>query len=146
MDDFFKPVTDFSGSKGLVFVGDKVLVYRRDINTKLFPKKLDLPGGGRNGQETPFETFAREVYEEFGLTVQRENIVYARQYESSIHEGRKTFFAAAKLPATDNVNIHFGDEGMEYMLLPVQDYLKRTDAWPIFQERAADYLNATESS
>ena len=51
----------------MVILGDKMLVYRRDLNTKKLPGYLDLIGGGREGEESPFDTFKREVKEEVGL-------------------------------------------------------------------------------
>jgi 8-oxo-dGTP diphosphatase len=63
---------DFTGSKGIVFVGDRIVVTRRDGNTDRHPFKLDLLGGGREGEESPFETFKREVKEEVNLVIEKE--------------------------------------------------------------------------
>lgn len=70
MQELFRPDPDTIGSKGLVFIGDALLVYRRDGNTTNHPHELDLPGGApidenKPETETPFETFRREVKEEF---------------------------------------------------------------------------------
>lgn len=32
------------GTKGLVYIGDKLLVYRRDTNTDVYPLCINLPG------------------------------------------------------------------------------------------------------
>ena len=65
----FNNSINFNGAKGLVYIGNEILVYRRDNNTNSEPLKLDLPGGGRDGNESAFETFSREVMEEFGLEI-----------------------------------------------------------------------------
>lgn len=51
-------------SRGIVLKGDKMLAFVKQ-NTRQYK----LPGGGREGAETPKETFAREILEETGYTV-----------------------------------------------------------------------------
>lgn len=139
MDDFFKYDAATAGSKGLVFIGDKVLVYRRDGQTTIHPLEIDLPGGGPEGRETPFETFKREVKEEFGLEIHEEDIKYVRKYPSKLTPGKFGYYPVAKLPEDVEQHIVFGNEGSEYLLLALDDYLARDDAWAVFQDRAADY-------
>ena len=148
MDELFMydPLT--TGTKGLLFIGEKIVIYRRDTKTELFPLLLDLPGGGLEGKEAPFETFKREVKEEFDLDITPEDIVYTRNYPSSLTKGRTARFVVAKLPQKAEQLIHFGDEGIEYFLMTPDEYLNRTDAWVVMQERTADYLRSqhTQSS
>ncbi len=145
MDDFYTYDPQSAGSKGLVFIGDEVLVYRRDEKTEKFPLHLDLPGGGPEAGETPFETFRREVMEEFGLRIVMEDIIYVRRYPSRLEPGKSGYYPVAKLPRAAADKIVFGDEGVEYMLMTLEDYIARDDAWPVFQERAADYKEASTS-
>ena len=140
MEQIFTYDPQSAGSKGLVYIGDKILIYRRDNKTKLFPLYLDLPGGGPEGTETPFETFQREVMEEFGLRVTPEDVVRAHTYQSTLEPTKPAYFIVVQLPASTAKQIHFGDEGLEYMLLSPEDYLSRTDAWPAIQQRARDYI------
>jgi 8-oxo-dGTP diphosphatase len=130
------------GSKGPVYVGEQVIVYRRSKDAPTNPGELDLPGGGPEAQETPFETFKREVYEEFGLEITREHIAYARRYPSVFTPGKFGWFVVAKLPAEAKDSIVFGDEGDEYMLMTDQAFLARTDAWAFLQDRTRDYLKS----
>jgi 8-oxo-dGTP pyrophosphatase MutT (NUDIX family) len=65
VDDFFKRDLKADGAKGLILIGSRMLVYRRDNKTKIYPLHIDLPGGGIEEGETPFEGFKREVKEEF---------------------------------------------------------------------------------
>ncbi len=144
MEDFFKFDPTTIGSKGLVFVGEDVLVYRRDKNTDKFPLHLDLPGGGPENQETPFDNFRREVLEEFNLQIEPSDIVYVRKYPSTLNNGRFSYYPVAKLDASLKDKIKLGNEGLEYLLMPLDEYLARDDAWPIFQERAQDYKTTLE--
>lgn len=142
MDDFYDKDPILLGSKGLVYIGEKVLVYRRDGNTDLFPFHIDLPGGRAELNETPFDTFRREVKEEFGLEVGQNDIAYVRCYQSTFEEDKKSYFPVAKLPKSAESQIIFGDEGTEYMIMSIEEYLARDDAWKLFQERTIDYINS----
>jgi len=137
--DFYKPDPLSVGTKGLVFIGDKILVYRRDAKTPKYPLHLDVPGGAAEPAETPFATFKREVKEEFGLHISKDDIVYAKRYESMLKKGEFAWYAVAKLPATSRTNIALGQEGIEFMLMPLDEFLRRDDVWPAYQKRAADY-------
>ncbi len=145
MDEFFiyDPLT--AGSKGLVFIGDEILVYRRDQNTKLYPLSIDIPGGGPETNETPFDTFQREVKEEFGLDVVRSDIIYVKKYPSTLELNKFAYFPVAKLESHHKDDIKFGNEGTEYMLISLNDFLELKDAWPVFQNRARDYAKTLNS-
>lgn len=146
MHDFFQFDSDAMGSKGLVFVGERLLVYRRDTNTDVYPLCIDLPGGRPENNETPFETFAREVHEEFGLTINKEDIETAHRYASIAKEGKFAWFPVVRLPKEVEKNIVFGDEGVGYMLMSVNDFLDVKDVWPMLQERAKDYLQTLKGA
>ncbi|MDU7015379.1 MAG: NUDIX domain-containing protein, partial [Streptococcus mitis] len=56
-------LTDFQGCKIALICGDKVLTILRDDKDDIpCPNMWELPGGGREGNESPFECAAREVY------------------------------------------------------------------------------------
>ncbi len=139
MDSFFKYDPQTMGAKGVVLIGDKVLCYRRDDKTDLYPLYIDLPGGGPEPGETPFDTFKREVKEEFDLEIKPEHIVYEKTYPSKIQKGKYAHFPVAKLPSSAEKDIKFGPEGLEYLLLSFEEFVSRKDVWPVLQDRAKDY-------
>ena len=50
---------EFSGCKIALLCDDKLLtILRDDISTIPWPNMWELPGGGREGEETPFECVA----------------------------------------------------------------------------------------
>jgi 8-oxo-dGTP pyrophosphatase MutT (NUDIX family) len=53
---------------GAVIVDEegRAFVHRRAYDRALFPGSWDIPGGHVEGEETPLEALAREVYEETG--------------------------------------------------------------------------------
>ena len=68
---------DFSGCKIALLHGDIILtILRDDIPTIPYPNMWDLPGGGREGNETPFECVAREVYEELNIQLSKEEVIW----------------------------------------------------------------------
>lgn len=128
----------FHGAKIALVCGDLLLAYRRDDLPGIpNPGLWDLPGGGREGTETPVETVLREVEEEFGLRLDPGCIGYARRYPSVDHPGHNGWFLAGTLAAAEVAAVRFGDEGQEWAMLPVADFLAREDAVPALRERLA---------
>lgn len=92
--DTFNKNFDFVGSKGVVFVEKKMLAYRGDGNTDLSPHLIDLPGGGREGDESPFDTFRREIQEEFGIGIEKDDV--SASYVHQNRQGGINFFFITK--------------------------------------------------
>jgi 8-oxo-dGTP diphosphatase len=139
-EKIFDSTRNFHGAKGLVFIGEKILVYRRDGRTTNLPFYIDLPGGGREDNESPFETFKRETKEEFGVTLEAGDIVYSKQYMSIIDPTMEAYFMVAK-PSTITVeDVVPSFEVPEPMMIHIADYLALTDAIPRHVERAKEYL------
>lgn len=133
---------DFHGAKVAVFVGDDILVYRRDDKPDIpFPNMLDLPGGGRENGETGAQCVARETQEEFGINIATEKFEYVEAYPNWRNEGLAALFYVCRLPSAVIDDIVFGDEGQNWQVMSVKDYLKRSDAVPHLQERLSNYVN-----
>jgi len=136
--DTYNKDIEFVGSKGIAFIEHKMLVYRRDGNTDHCPHMIDLPGGGREGKESPFETFKRECNEEFGINVTEDDVAKSFIYPS--HKGGISFFFITKdLPYTSR-DIILGDEGEEWMLMTIDEFIKRPDGIKRQQERIKRYI------
>lgn len=111
----------FIGAKLALFLGDDLLVIRRDNRPDIpFPDCWDLPGGGREGQETPVECALRETHEEVGLCLEQTDLVWWAQ--SARDDGPAWFFAAHK-PASSAARIRFGEEGQGWDLMRPESYL-----------------------
>jgi len=136
----FEKDRDCAGAKGIVFIGQKMLVYRRDTNTNRFPLYIDLPGGGKESDESPFETYKREVKEEFGINIRENEVVYAKQYMSSLEPTKELYYIVIKTVGTREEDIVFGDEGIEYYLFTPEEYLRRKDIIPRHKDRVQECL------
>jgi 8-oxo-dGTP diphosphatase len=131
---------DFNGAKGLVFLGDKLLTYRRDYKTNHKPGCIDLPGGGREGDESPFDTFKREIKEEFGIDIEKDDIKFSCTVQSVIEPDKKSYFIVAKLPEGKASDVVFGNEGLEWLLMTPEEFISRSDGIERQKKRVANYL------
>ncbi len=139
--DTFNKQANFQGAKGLVFIGEKIIVYRRDDKTPNFPLRIDLPGGGTEEGESPFETFQREVKEEFGLDIKASDIRFSTKRPSLIDDDKESYFMVAIPHSIQETDIVFGDEGLAFSLMDPKDFIGLADGIPLQQEWVAEYLD-----
>ncbi len=132
---------DFTGCKiALICEGQILTILRDDKETIPYPNMWDLPGGGREGNETPFECVAREVYEELNIQLSKDDIIWSRLYPSMLDENKKSVFLVGKLTQEQFESIIFGDEGQSYKLVSIEEFLTSDRVVPQLQGRLRDYL------
>ncbi|MEE2861077.1 MAG: NUDIX hydrolase [Paracoccus sp. (in: a-proteobacteria)] len=125
-------MTTFHGAKLLLTRGDMMLVYLRDDRPDLpFPAHWDLPGGGREGHESPIDCARRELAEEFGLDLPASRLS-GRTFPSQAAPSMVSWLFRGTLSNHDIEAIRFGDEGQEWRMMPVGDYLRHPRAIPHF--------------
>jgi len=118
-----KPL-DFAGAKVLLLCDGYILTYLRDAKPDLpWAAKWDLPGGGREGAESPEACVLRELHEEFGLRLPRDRLLWARAFPAILDPSRLGWFFAGSLAPAEVSAISFGDEGQNWRLLPVAEWL-----------------------
>ncbi|WP_310476194.1 NUDIX hydrolase [Sandarakinorhabdus sp.] len=128
--------TDFAGAKLAALVDDQILTYRRDNKPGIpWPGLIDLPGGGREGDESPAMCVLRELHEEFGLLLPESRLWWARPFPSLHPVGGTGWFLAARLHMAEVDSIRFGDEGHSPQLLGLGDFLAAADAIGPLQDR-----------
>ena len=138
-------ISDFTGCKIALLCGDSVLTILRDDKPSIpWPNMWELPGGGREGDESPFECAAREVYEELGIHLNEDCLLRSKVYPSMLFEGRQSVFMVGQLSQEQFDSITFGDEGQAYKLMPVEEFLNSKQAVPQLQGRLRDYLKESE--
>lgn len=124
----------FDGAKVAIIRGNDVLTILRDDRPDIpWPNCWDFPGGGREGDETPFETAARELREEVGLILPEHRIFYHNQQVTD--DGRTVHFFAALWGDLTDADIRLGNEGQEARFMPVFDFMDLTDVIPSLQVR-----------
>lgn len=134
-------ISDFTGCKIALFCGDKILtILRDDKETIPYPNMWDLPGGGREGNETPFECVAREVYEELNIQLSKEEVIWSEIYPGILDEKKQFVFLVGNLAQEEFEHIDFGDEGQGYKLVSFEEFLISDRVVPQLQERVRDYV------
>ena len=132
---------DFHGAKVAFFIGNEILVYRRDNKPDIpFPDMLDLPGGGRENDETGAECAVRETFEEFGIRVQASALTLVDEYENWRGEGKQALFYVGSLTEAQIGKIEFGDEGQNWQIMDVKIFLESDQAVPHLKQRVKSYL------
>lgn len=134
-------ISDFTGCKIALFCGDKLLTILRDDKDNIpWPNMWELPGGGREGDETPFECVAREVFEELGIHLTEDNLLGSKVYPSMLFERKQSVFMVSQLSQEQFDSIVFGDEGQGYKLMSIDEFLTSSQVVPQLQGRLRDYL------
>ena len=132
---------DFTGCKiALIREGQILTILRDDKPTIPWPNLWELPGGGREGDESPFECVAREVYEELNIQLSKDDVIWSGIYPSMLDENKKSVFLVGKLTQEQFESIIFGDEGQGYKLVSFEEFLTSDRVVPQLQERVRDYL------
>ena len=134
-------ISDFTGCKIALICGDSVLAILRDDKPSIpWPSMWELPDGGREGNESPFECAAREVYEELGIHLDEDCLLWSKIYPSVIFKDKQSVFMVGQLRQEQFDNITFGDEGQAYKLMPIEEFLNSKQAVPQLQGRLRNYL------
>ena len=134
-------ISDFTGCKIALLCGDSVLTILRDDKPSIpWPNMWELPGGGREGDETPFECVAREVFEELGIHLTEDNLLGSKVYPSMLFERKQSVFMVGQLRQEQFDNITFGNEGQAYKLMNIKEFLTSSQVVPQLQGRLRDYL------
>ena len=141
LEDCLEARFEFTGCKiALLYDGQILTILRDDKPTIPWPDMWELPGGGREGDETPFECVAREVYEELSIQLSIDDIVWSWIYPSMLDENKNSVFLVGKLTQEQFDSIVFGDEGQGYKLMSIEEFLNSKQAVPQLQGRLRDYL------
>lgn len=129
----------FSGAKLALFLGSDLLVILRDDKPDIpYPNHWDLPGGGREGDETPRQCALRETREEVGLIVKPADLIWSNSYERP--RGTVWFFVA-HLPHSVINQVRFGDEGQGWRMMEAHKFIAEPMAVPHFTQQLQKYLD-----
>lgn len=133
-------LSDFVGAKiALLCEGLVITSLRDDIPTIPYPNRWDLPGGGREGDETPFECAQRETMEELGILISPESVVWERAYPSMVDPDQQSVFLVASISPSQIAQIVLGDEGQEWKQMPVDRWLLDEGVIPALRAHLRDY-------
>lgn len=130
-------MADFIGAKLLLMRGDCLLTLLRDDFDHIpFPAHWDLPGGGPEGHETPIACALRELTEEFGLSLAPSRLVAHR-----FGENRPAWLFSGALTDAEIAAIRFGNEGQEWRMMPIAEFITHPRAVPAFRDRVRQVIH-----
>ena len=139
--DLLHKQMEFSGCKIALICDDKLLTILRDDKASIpYPNMWELPGGGREDEETPFECVQREVFEELSLKLEEADILWTKEYQGMLDPDKTSIFMVGTITQEDFASIVFGDEGQAYQLMDVSQFLLDEKVIPQLQARVRDYL------
>ncbi len=135
----------FHGAKLALLVGDRLVSILRDKDAEIpYPDMWDLPGGGREADESPEACVLRELKEELSLTLTEADLRWKRQYFSDLDGESDTWFFVAEVPELDINRIRLGTEGQAWRMWDVARFLRMSNVVPMMQTRLSDYLAERE--
>ncbi|MDN5017333.1 NUDIX hydrolase [Streptococcus sp. SI1] len=139
--DLLHKQMEFSGCKIALICDDRLLTILRDDKASIpYPNMWELPGGGREGEETPFECVQREVFEELSLKLEETDIVWAKEYQGMLVPDKTSIFMVGTITQEEFASITFGDEGQAYQMMDVSQFLSDDKVIPQLKDRLRDYL------
>ena len=141
LEDCLEARFEFTGCKIALICDGQILTILRDDKEDIpWPNVWELPGGGREGNETPFECVAREVYEELSIQLSKADVIWFQIYPSMLDGNKKSVFLVGRLTQEQFESIIFGDEGQGYKLVSFEEFLTSDRVVPQLQERVRDYM------
>lgn len=133
----------FVGAKVALLYDGQIITIQRDNKPGLrFAGMWDLPGGGRENNETPVDTAKREVFEELRIILNGEDYIYEKEYPSMTEENSIAYFLAVRVTGRQIEDIVFGDEGQGWKLTTIADLIKDENAVPFLRTRLEDLVAA----
>ena len=114
---------------------------RDDYDWIPFPAHWDLPGGGAEPGETPMDCALRELAEEFGLSIAPGRLT-GHAFPGWHDPARASWLFAGRITAAEIAAIRFGDEGQEWRMMPVPEFITHPRAVPHFRDRVRMVLAA----
>ena len=141
LEDCLEERFEFTGCIIALICDGQILTILRDDKEDIpWPNMWELPGGGREGNETPFECVAREVYEELSIQLSKADVIWFQIYPSMLDGNKKSVFLVGRLTQEQFESIIFGDEGQGYKLVSFEEFLTSDRVVPQLQERVRDYM------
>lgn len=133
----------FTGAKVALLLGDRLVSVLRDDKPGLaWANMWDLPGGGREGDEVPWDCALRETREEVGLDLTGLAPAWEGTFPSQSRPGQVAWFYLLRLPAGRMPIL--GDEGQEVRLMTPGAFLDHPRAIGFLKHRLRVALAAAD--
>ncbi|KJZ21111.1 NUDIX hydrolase [Loktanella sp. S4079] len=139
-----RTIGQHDGAKVALFIEHKLIsILRDDIAGILYPNLWDLPGGGREADETPFETVSRELREELNLDLPPNAVLWESQFAANYKPNAWVAFFVAQLPVSALSDVVLGDEGQRWQLFDLDEFTALPNRVPSYGARLERWKQQT---
>ena len=122
-----------------------VITIQRDNYDHIpYPGRWEVPGGTIDPGENAVECVIRETYEEVGVTLPEEAVVWMGLYRSMSREGAYNAFFVARLQ--NRPKLQLGSEGRATKFMWLGDFLGPGEVIPDHSDRLWDYMIRNQGS
>lgn len=133
---------DFVGAKlVLTHAGRLAALLRDDFAHIPWPGHWDLPGGGAEPGETPAGCALRELVEELGLRLPRTRLDAGMSFPAGQYPERRSWLFHARLTEGEIRSMRLGDEGQDWRMMPIAEFLDHPKVVPYFPDRVRRVLD-----
>ena len=133
-------MTDFHGAKLAILCHDRIVtILRDDLPSIPWPGQWDLPGGGREGDETPEACVLRELHEELGLILTPADLHWS--IDSLTGTNDRIWFFVSEQPGFQVETVCFGSEGQAWRLADIDWFMAEPKVILRHRERLQNYLD-----
>jgi len=134
-------MNEFSGVKLALVNGSKVVGILRENNPDImFSNCWDVAGGPRKGTESALQCAFREAYEECGLDLKPESIVWGQECKDRGCNEPGGLFMVSGITGQQVDQIKIGARGQSFKLYELSDFLKMDNVVPFVKKRLWHYL------
>ncbi|UXU75695.1 MULTISPECIES: NUDIX hydrolase [unclassified Paracoccus (in: a-proteobacteria)] len=119
------------------------MILRDDVPWIPFPGHWDLPGGGAEPGESPIDCALRELHEECGLRLTADRL-RGRRFAPPDSPGPVSWMYLGRLAVHEVAAIRLGDEGQEWQMMPLHQFLSHPRAVPHLKRRGAGMLGLAD--
>lgn len=124
----------FHGAKvAVIWQGTIATMLRDDKPDIPWPGWWDLPGGGREGDESPWECACREAAEELALDLSQQTPCHASAHHDPA--GHLVWFFVARPLRLNLATLRLGDEGQDWQMMPLDKFMTHCRVIPQFKDR-----------
>ena len=99
----------------------EVLLHKRDDKTDINPNKWAFFGGLSEGDETPVQTFIREMYEELSIKFSKNEVIHLCDYENMERNTHRYSFYAVSDKKKEEMEL---GEGADFAWIPLDNVFK----------------------
>ena len=133
----------FHGAKLAILVGDGIVTILRDeIPGIPWPGYWDLPGGGREGEETPEACVLRELKEELGIVLTSQDLIWS---QNNVSSPSTVWLFVAECPSFDETAVLFGNEGQKWKIAKIDWFMTNKKVIYYHQDRLISYLSTRDA-